>query len=66
LLCITDELCAVLKLDNTYVGQTHWAQVGNKCWQQQFNIDLDKVLIAPHLHIVIKENIYAEKCLCLD
>ncbi|KAK3753817.1 hypothetical protein QZH41_018468 [Actinostola sp. cb2023] len=36
------ESCVVLKLDNTHVGQTQWSIVANQCWQQQFQIDLDK------------------------
>ncbi|EDO43312.1 predicted protein [Nematostella vectensis] len=39
---LSTELCAVLKLDNTYVGQTMWKTAGSQCWQQQFTIELDK------------------------
>ncbi|XP_031561876.1 serine/threonine-protein kinase N2-like isoform X2 [Actinia tenebrosa] len=39
---LSNELCAVLKLDNTFVGQTSWVTLGDKCWQQQFTIELDK------------------------
>lgn len=38
------EVCAVLKLDNCYVGQSMWKPLGTECWTQQFHIDLDKVL----------------------
>ena len=37
------EVCAVLKLDNCYVGQSSWKILGKDCWSQQFHIDLDKV-----------------------
>ena len=37
------EVCAVLKLDNCYVGQTSWKTLGKDCWSQQFHIELDKV-----------------------
>ena len=37
------EVCAVLKLDNSYVGQSSWKALGKDCWSQQFHIDLDKV-----------------------
>ncbi|XP_078347622.1 serine/threonine-protein kinase N2-like [Oculina patagonica] len=36
------EVCAVLKLDNCYVGQSSWKVLGKDCWTQQFHIDLDK------------------------
>nr|XP_058969985.1 serine/threonine-protein kinase N2-like isoform X2 [Pocillopora verrucosa] len=36
------EVCAVLKLDNCYVGQTSWKTLGKDCWSQQFHIELDK------------------------
>ncbi|KAM7451135.1 Serine/threonine-protein kinase N2 [Porites harrisoni] len=36
------EVCAVLKLDNCYVGQSMWKPLGTECWSQQFHIDLDK------------------------
>lgn len=36
------EVCAVLKLDNCYVGQSSWKALGKDCWSQQFHIDLDK------------------------
>ena len=39
------EVCAVLKLDNCYVGQSSWKALGKECWSQQFHIDLDKVKV---------------------
>ncbi|XP_068731739.1 serine/threonine-protein kinase N2-like isoform X2 [Montipora capricornis] len=36
------EVCAVLKLDNSYVGQTSWKALGKECWKEQFHIELDK------------------------
>ena len=39
------EVCAVLKLDNCYVGQTSWKPLGTECWSQQLHIELDKVQI---------------------
>lgn len=37
------EVCAVLKLDNCYVGQSAWKALGTECWSQQFHIELEKV-----------------------
>ena len=42
---IVVEVCAVLKLDNSYVGQTSWKALGTECWKEQFHIELDKVLV---------------------
>ena len=39
----TDEICAVLKLDNSDAGQTSWKPAGSRCWNESFFIDLDKV-----------------------
>lgn len=39
---ITNEICAVIKLDNFDVGQTSWKSTGSHCWNQAFNLDLDK------------------------
>ncbi|XP_078083698.1 serine/threonine-protein kinase N2 [Mustelus asterias] len=36
------EACAVLKLDNRIVGQTHWRSVKNQTWDQAFSIELDR------------------------
>ena len=42
-LLLTDEICAVLKLDNSDAGQTGWKAGGSHCWNQAFFLDLDKV-----------------------
>uniref|UniRef100_A0A8C7PEH6 protein kinase C n=1 Tax=Oncorhynchus mykiss TaxID=8022 RepID=A0A8C7PEH6_ONCMY len=34
---------AVLKLDNTVVGQTSWRPVSNQSWDQKFTLELDRV-----------------------
>uniref|UniRef100_A0A671K4S4 Serine/threonine-protein kinase N2 n=1 Tax=Sinocyclocheilus anshuiensis TaxID=1608454 RepID=A0A671K4S4_9TELE len=39
---LTDEISAVLKLDNTVVGQTHWKPVSNQSWDQKFTLELDR------------------------
>lgn len=41
---MTDEISAVLKLDNTVVGQTHWKPVSNQSWDQKFTLELDRVM----------------------
>uniref|UniRef100_A0A8D3DAK5 protein kinase C n=1 Tax=Scophthalmus maximus TaxID=52904 RepID=A0A8D3DAK5_SCOMX len=38
-----DEIGAVLKLDNTVVGQTSWRPVSNQAWDQKFTLELDRV-----------------------
>lgn len=38
-----DEISAVLKLDNTVVGQTTWKPVSNQSWDQKFTLELDRV-----------------------
>uniref|UniRef100_A0A4W6FP40 protein kinase C n=1 Tax=Lates calcarifer TaxID=8187 RepID=A0A4W6FP40_LATCA len=40
----TDELLvsAVLKLDNTVVGQTAWRTVGEQAWDQTFTVELER------------------------
>lgn len=38
-----DEVCAVLKLDNTVVGQTSWKPISNQSWDQKFTLELDRV-----------------------
>uniref|UniRef100_A0A8C7IXQ9 protein kinase C n=1 Tax=Oncorhynchus kisutch TaxID=8019 RepID=A0A8C7IXQ9_ONCKI len=37
-----DEISAVLKLDNTEVGQTSWKPVSNQSWDQKFTLELDR------------------------
>ncbi|XP_031431271.1 serine/threonine-protein kinase N2 isoform X1 [Clupea harengus] len=39
---LTNEISAVLKLDNTVVGQTSWKPVSNQAWDQKFTLDLDR------------------------
>ncbi|KAI9532950.1 Serine/threonine-protein kinase N2, partial [Dissostichus eleginoides] len=36
------EISAVLKLDNTVVGQTSWKSVSNQAWDQKFTLELDR------------------------
>lgn len=40
---LLDEISAVLKLDNTVVGQTSWRPVSNQAWDQKFTLELDRV-----------------------
>ena len=43
-MCVSsDEISAVLKLDNTVVGQTSWKSVSNQAWDQKFTLELDRV-----------------------
>ena len=37
------EICAVLKLDNVDVGHSKWKAREAHCWNETFNINLDKV-----------------------
>lgn len=37
------EVSAVLKLDNTVVGQTGWKTVGEQAWDQTFTVELERV-----------------------
>lgn len=37
------EVSAVLKLDNTVVGQTVWKTVGDQAWDQTFTVELERV-----------------------
>ncbi|KAJ7409262.1 Serine/threonine-protein kinase N2 [Pitangus sulphuratus] len=39
---LTDEVLAVLKVDNKVVGQTNWGPVNNQAWDQSFVIELDR------------------------
>lgn len=43
----SDEISAVLKLDNTVVGQTSWKPVSNQAWDQKFTLELDRVKSTP-------------------
>nr|XP_054972432.1 serine/threonine-protein kinase N2 isoform X4 [Pan paniscus] len=38
-----NDVCAVLKLDNTVVGQTSWKPISNQSWDQKFTLELDRV-----------------------
>uniref|UniRef100_A0A8C2FXR2 protein kinase C n=1 Tax=Cyprinus carpio TaxID=7962 RepID=A0A8C2FXR2_CYPCA len=39
---LSSEVSAVLKLDNTVVGQTAWKMVGEQGWDQTFTIELER------------------------
>ncbi|KAG8436702.1 hypothetical protein GDO86_007697 [Hymenochirus boettgeri] len=39
---MSNEVCAVLKLDNTVVGQTNWKPISNQSWDQKFTLELDR------------------------
>ncbi|XP_076272223.1 serine/threonine-protein kinase N isoform X2 [Rhynchophorus ferrugineus] len=39
---ISDEIMAVLKLDNNTVAQTSWRPCSQQAWDQRFSIELDK------------------------
>ncbi|KAM9434968.1 serine/threonine-protein kinase N1b isoform 1-T1 [Clarias gariepinus] len=39
---LSSEVSAVLKLENTVVGQTSWRTVGDQAWDQTFTIDLER------------------------
>uniref|UniRef100_A0A8C0J9N9 Protein kinase N2 n=1 Tax=Chelonoidis abingdonii TaxID=106734 RepID=A0A8C0J9N9_CHEAB len=39
---LSNEICAVLKLDNTVVGQTSWKPISNQSWDQKFTLELDR------------------------
>ena len=50
---IVDEIMAVVKLDNQYIGQTGWKTCSQQCWDQRFTIELDRVstnIIITQLH----------------
>lgn len=44
------EVSAVLKLDNTVVGQTAWKTVGEQAWDQTFTVELERVSIQSPSH----------------
>lgn len=49
LLCVCPaEVSAVLKLDNSVVGQTAWRTVGEQAWDQTFTVELERV--STHTH----------------
>ncbi|XP_053540709.1 serine/threonine-protein kinase N1b isoform X1 [Ictalurus punctatus] len=39
---LSSEVSAVLKLENTVVGQTSWRTVGDQAWDQSFTIELER------------------------
>ncbi|CAH1271532.1 PKN2 [Branchiostoma lanceolatum] len=39
---LSNEVMAVMKLDNKMVSQTAWKTCSNQAWDQRFNIDLDR------------------------
>ncbi|TNN83709.1 Serine/threonine-protein kinase N2 [Liparis tanakae] len=39
---LSSEVSAVLKLDNTVVGQTPWKTVGEQAWDQTFTVELER------------------------
>uniref|UniRef100_A0A672KAI3 protein kinase C n=1 Tax=Sinocyclocheilus grahami TaxID=75366 RepID=A0A672KAI3_SINGR len=39
---LSNEISAVLKLDNTVVVQTSWKPVSNQSWDQKFTLELDR------------------------
>ncbi|XP_033826759.1 serine/threonine-protein kinase N1b isoform X1 [Periophthalmus magnuspinnatus] len=39
---LSSEVSAVLKLENTVVGQTGWRTVGEQAWDQTFTVDLER------------------------
>ncbi|KAG8128851.1 putative Serine-threonine-protein [Naja naja] len=39
---LTDEVSAVLKLDNGVVGQTTWKSIGLQAWNQVFTVELER------------------------
>uniref|UniRef100_A0A4W5PKA5 protein kinase C n=1 Tax=Hucho hucho TaxID=62062 RepID=A0A4W5PKA5_9TELE len=41
---LSSEVCAVLKLENTVVGQTCWKTVGEQAWDQTFTVELERVM----------------------
>lgn len=45
----TAEVSAVLKLDNTVVGQTVWRTVGEQAWDQTFTVELERVSMSTHV-----------------
>lgn len=53
-----DEISAVLKLDNTVVGQTSWRPVSNQAWDQKFTLELDRVtsthILGPTLNLLTR------------
>ncbi len=47
-MCFTAEVSAVLKLENTVVGQTFWKTVGEQAWDQTITVELERVRHSTH------------------
>ena len=41
-LFVSDEIMAVLKLDNVTMGQTSWKPCSQQAWDQRYSFNLDK------------------------
>uniref|UniRef100_A0A4W5Q5F5 protein kinase C n=1 Tax=Hucho hucho TaxID=62062 RepID=A0A4W5Q5F5_9TELE len=41
---LSSEVSAVLKMDNSVVGQTAWKSVGEQAWDQTFTVELERVI----------------------
>lgn len=39
----SDEICAVIKLDSTYMNQTNWKPYARDAWEQEFRVELERV-----------------------
>uniref|UniRef100_A0A671XQY8 protein kinase C n=1 Tax=Sparus aurata TaxID=8175 RepID=A0A671XQY8_SPAAU len=48
---LSNEISAVLKLDNTVVDQTSWRSVSNQAWDQKFTLELDRRFWGQFTHI---------------
>ena len=51
------EVSAVLKLENSVVGQTAWRPVGEEAWSQTFSLELERVAIRTNIDIHFIEHI---------
>ena len=51
------EVSAVLKLENSVVGQTAWRPVGEEAWSQTFSLELERVTIKTNMNIHYTEHI---------
>jgi hypothetical protein len=40
---VTDEVMAVVKLDNQQMAQTSWKSHSQQCWDHRISIELDRV-----------------------
>ena len=38
----SNEVCAVLRLDNQEVGNTGWKVANQSCWDARFSLELDR------------------------